>query len=83
MTRVPMGLATSTLQRKNGLGFYMPPSLLNKYDQFEFSQFVGAEMMAKKYNLSLEDLTNFSVESHRRAMQATNGRGGYVVSDLD
>lgn len=72
MTRVPMGLVTSGLPRKNGLGFYMSQPLLDKY-QMEFSQFTGAEMMAKKYEISLEDLTSYSVESHRRAVQATAG----------
>jgi acetyl-CoA C-acetyltransferase len=72
MTRVPMGLVTNGLPRKNGLGFYMSQNLTDKY-KVEFSQFMGAEMMAKNYDLSLEDLTNFSVESHRRAVQATAG----------
>lgn len=72
MTRVPMGVATNVLPRKNGLGFYMSDSLMKKYDEVEFSQFIGAEMMAKKYDLSQEDLSNFSVESHRRAAKATS-----------
>ena len=72
MTRVPMGLVTNGLPRKNGLGFYMSESLMDKYE-VEFSQFLGAEMMAKKYDLSQDDLTAYSVESHRRAAQATAG----------
>jgi acetyl-CoA C-acetyltransferase len=75
MTRVPMGLVTNSLPRKNNLGFYMSEELLKKYDGVEFSQFMGAEMMAKKYGLTQDDLTSFSVESHRRAAQATAGIG--------
>lgn len=70
MTRVPMFLATVGLPRKNGLGFYMSDHLTDKY-KVEFSQFLGAEMMAKKYDLTQEDLTKYSVESHHRAAQAT------------
>jgi acetyl-CoA C-acetyltransferase len=72
MTRVPMGLVTNGLPRKNGLGFYMSEHLASKY-KMEFSQFVGAEMMATKYGVTQEDLTKYSVESHMRAARATAG----------
>eukprot|EP00604_Paraphysomonas_vestita_P001011 CAMPEP_0174819210 /NCGR_PEP_ID=MMETSP1107-20130205/2309_1 /TAXON_ID=36770 /ORGANISM="Paraphysomonas vestita, Strain GFlagA" /LENGTH=397 /DNA_ID=CAMNT_0016032287 /DNA_START=40 /DNA_END=1233 /DNA_ORIENTATION=- len=71
MTRVPMGLP-STLPRKNNFGFYMGPKIQQKYSGVEFSQFMGAEMMAKKYGLTREELDAFSVESHLRAIRATN-----------
>ena len=73
MTRVPMGLVANVLPRKNGLGFYMSDALSKKYDGVEFSQFMGAEMMAKKYDITQEDLSNFSLESHLRAAKATAG----------
>jgi acetyl-CoA C-acetyltransferase len=36
----------------------------------EFSQFIGAEMMADKYGFSREDCDRFALESHRRATAA-------------
>jgi acetyl-CoA C-acetyltransferase len=71
MTRVPMGLP-STLPRKNNFGYYMGPKIQARYPGIDFSQFMGAEMMAKKYGFTREDLDNFSLESHRRAAAATN-----------
>ena len=70
MTRVPIGLP-STLARKNGFGFYVSPGIAARYPDIEFSQFVGAEMMAKKYELSRDDLDRYAFESHRRAISAT------------
>src|SRR5436305_791217 len=50
MSRVPMG-TPSTLPRKNGLGHYVSPQMQARYPGVEFSQFTGAEMIAKKYKL--------------------------------
>jgi acetyl-CoA C-acetyltransferase len=36
-----------------------------------FSQFIGAEMIAEKYQFRREDLDAFALESHRKAAQAT------------
>ncbi|MBK9361071.1 MAG: acetyl-CoA C-acetyltransferase [Rubrivivax sp.] len=71
MTRVPMGTASS-LPRKAGLGFYMSPEMQVRYPGIEFSQFLGAEMLAKKYGLSKDRLDRFSYESHQRAIAATH-----------
>jgi acetyl-CoA C-acetyltransferase len=71
MTRVPMG-TSSSLPRKNGLGFYMSPEIQARYPGIEFSQFLGAEMLAKKYGLSKDALDRYSYDSHRRAIAATN-----------
>lgn len=70
MTRVPMGLP-SILPRKNNFGYYMGPNIQQRYPGIDFSQFMGAEMMAKKHGFTREDLDNFSLESHRRAAEAT------------
>ncbi|HWW48123.1 MAG TPA: acetyl-CoA C-acetyltransferase [Xanthobacteraceae bacterium] len=70
MTRVPMGLASS-LPAKNGFGHYKSPGLEEKYPNIQFSQFTGAEMMAKKYDLEKEDLDQYSYDSHQRAIAAT------------
>jgi len=51
MTRVPM-FTPSALPQKEGLGFYQSPAVNHRYNDVVFSQFVGAEMMAKKYGFS-------------------------------
>src|SRR5438046_7700212 len=72
MTRVPMGLASS-LPAKNGFGHYKSPGIEKRYPNIMFSQFPGAEMMAKKYGLSRDELDEFSYNSHQRAIAATQG----------
>ena len=47
MTRVPMGLA-SQLPAKNGFGHYKSPGIEQHYPNIVFSQFTGAEMMARE-----------------------------------
>jgi len=71
MTRVPMG-TPAILPAKNGLGTYMSPGIKQRYpDVSAFSQFVGAEMVAKKYNLSRDEIDQYAFESHQRAIAAT------------
>ncbi len=71
MSRVPMGVAV-VLPRKAGLGDYMSPAIRARYPGVEeFSQFVGAEMMAAKYHLSKDQLDAFSLLSHQRAIAAS------------
>jgi len=69
MTRVPM-FSTTELPRKNGLGFYMSPRMRQRYPDVEFSQFLGAELLARKYGLEKDRLDQYSLESHRRAAAA-------------
>ena len=42
-----------------------------RYPGVQFSQFLGAEMMAEKYGFSREELDAYALESHRRAARAT------------
>ena len=70
MTRVPM-FTPSELPRKNGLGFYMSPRIRARYPDVEFSQFMGAEMVAEKYGLTKDQLDEFGYLSHQRAIAAT------------
>ncbi len=70
MTRVPMG-STAVLFSKAEMGHNMSPRLQAAYPGIKFSQFMGAEMMAKKYGLSRDDLDAYALESHRRAIAAT------------
>jgi acetyl-CoA C-acetyltransferase len=71
MTRVPMGTPVFLpLQAGIGTGPW-PKSIQDRYEVTEFTQFRGAEMMAKKYGLSREELDAFALESHRKAAAAT------------
>ncbi len=70
MSRVPMGLPIS-LPFKEGHGFYVSPNMQERYPNVQFSQFVGAEMVAKKYGLSKEDVDAYAYRSHERAIAAT------------
>lgn len=70
MTRVPMGLPAS-LPAKNGFGVYMSPEMQKRYPDIQFSQFMGAEMMAKKYDISRDELDEFGYRSHQHAIAAT------------
>lgn len=70
MTRVPMGLP-ATLPFKHGFGSYMSPALQARYPGVQFSQFIGAELLAKKYGLSKDALDAYALRSHQRAAAAT------------
>ena len=72
MTRVPMG-TPSVLAMKAGLGFYVSPKMQARYPNIQFSQFAGAEMMAKKYGLTKDQLDEFGFNSHQKAIAATQG----------
>jgi len=71
MTRVPMGLS-SQFPEKHGFGTPHSPQLAARYPSIVFSQFTGAEMLARKCNLSREQLDRFALESHLRAARATH-----------
>ncbi|MEP7008591.1 MAG: acetyl-CoA C-acetyltransferase [Sphingomonas bacterium] len=75
MTRVPMG-STAMLFMKEGLGNYKSPRLEEKYPGLMFSQFMGAEMVAKKHGFDRAQLDAYALESHRRAAAATQ-RGDF------
>jgi acetyl-CoA C-acetyltransferase len=70
MTRVPMG-TPAILPMKAGLGNYMSPNIQARYPDIQFSQFAGAEMIAKKYGLSKDLLDEYGYNSHRKAIAAT------------
>ncbi len=79
MTRVPMG-STAMLFMKEGLGNYKSPRLEEAYPGVMFSQFVGAEMIAKKYGFSRADLDQYAYESHMRAKAATEA--GHFANEI-
>jgi acetyl-CoA acyltransferase len=68
MSRVPMG---SSVVRD--LGYPFGPRVMARYAPQGglVSQGIGAEMIADQWDISREDLDAYSVESHRRAAQAT------------
>jgi len=70
MTRVPMG-SSAALAAQAGMGNYMSPRIQEQYPNIQFSQFMGAEMMAKKYGLSKDLLDEYAYQSHQRAIAAT------------
>ena len=88
MTRVPMGLSVA-LPAQNGFGTYMSPGIQEKYPNIQFSQFVGAEMVAEKYGLTKDELDEFSYRSHQRAIAATQAGAfkneivGVEITDAD
>jgi len=71
MTKIPIGSAGAA---GNAFGFADPftgsENWVKRYGDVPPSQFTGAQMMADKWHLSREDLEVFSLESHRRALQA-------------
>jgi acetyl-CoA C-acetyltransferase len=80
MSRVPM-FTPSTLAKKNGMGFYFSPGMELRYPGVgEFSQFTGAEMVARKYELSREQLDQFAYQSHQRAIAAT--KAGFFTDEI-
>ncbi|HEX3699817.1 MAG TPA: acetyl-CoA C-acetyltransferase [Phenylobacterium sp.] len=70
MTRVPMGLSVA-LPAKEGFGQPKSPRMEDRYPNIQFSQFMGAEMVAEKYKLTKDQLDEFGYRSHQRAIAAT------------
>jgi acetyl-CoA C-acetyltransferase len=74
MSRVPMGLPF-TLPMQHGVGTGpFSKRIQEKFGVAMFSQFVGAEMIAEKYQFRKEQLDSFALESHRKAARATEAR---------
>ncbi|HKX78913.1 MAG TPA: acetyl-CoA C-acetyltransferase [Novosphingobium sp.] len=77
MTRVPMG-SNFLLHRQAGIGEGpWSKAILERYNVAEFSQFVGAQMIADKYGFSREAMDAYAFESHRRAARAIEA-GAFV-----
>jgi acetyl-CoA C-acetyltransferase len=79
MTRVPM-FSPHALAAKAGLGRYMSPRMQARYPGVEFSQFDGAEAIARKYALSRDALDRYALLSHQRAAEAT--RAGRFAREI-
>ena len=70
MTRCPMGINAKAGKLFDVPTDPTPQSVKEQYGIKFFSQFVGAEMIAKKHGHTKETLDAYSVESHRRAKMA-------------
>ena len=66
MTRVPMG--SSYMQ---GPGEPFGSQMLKRYDNGLVHQGISADLVAQKWEISRNELDEFSLESHRRAARAT------------
>jgi len=98
MSRCPMGINARAGKVFDIPTDPTPQSVKEKFGIKHFNQFTGAEMIAKKYGFTKEQLDAFSVESHRRAAAATkagafakelvvikgrNGEGAEVMHEKD
>lgn len=82
MSRVPMFSPTDVF-RKAGLGYYLNDGMRARYPDVQFSQFAGAEMIARTFGMTKPQLDAFALESHRRAAAATReGRFGKEILPL-
>jgi len=73
MSRVPIN-AQFEIAAKEGFDKPFGPKMKARYPGAVFSQYIGAEMMAKKYELSKEQLDEFSLSSHLKAIAATESK---------
>ena len=70
MSRVPL-FSPATIAAKAGMGPYKSPGMEKRYPGVEFNQFYSAELIARKYGFTRDDLDRFSLESQKRAIEAT------------
>src|SRR5260221_11564406 len=64
MTRVPMGSSSQ------GPGMPFGNQMIQRYDNKLVHQGISADLVAQKWEISREQLDEFSLESHRRAARA-------------
>lgn len=86
MSRVPIGSPTR-LATERGMGGPWSERILQRYGVQAFSQFDGAELMARKYGLAREALDGYALCSHQRAAAAVDAglfeREILPISDAD
>jgi acetyl-CoA C-acetyltransferase len=85
MSMIPISSAMTAGQ---ALGFDDPftgsPGWTTRYGNGKVDQFAGAEMMVSKWNLSREEMEEFAVESHVRAIRArAEGRFDGQIAPLN
>ncbi|UNB53424.1 steroid 3-ketoacyl-CoA thiolase FadA6 [Mycolicibacterium sp. YH-1] len=81
MSQIPISSAMIVGEQ---FGFTSPTneskSWLHRYGDQEISQFRGSEMIAEKWNLSREEMEQFSLTSHQRAQEAI--RAGHFEKEI-
>jgi acetyl-CoA acetyltransferase family protein len=84
MTRVPIGSnIVDGLKQGHGQP-YDGDGIIKRYPGVKFSQFTGAELLAKKHGLSRAALDEFSHGSHVKAARATKeGRFAREIAKID
>jgi acetyl-CoA C-acetyltransferase len=83
MSVVTMG-STVTLSAQAGMPFPWGSGWRERYGAQEISQFRGAQMMCEQWDLKRSQLEEFALESHQRAVRATDeGRFAGQIVPLD
>src|SRR6476469_6741821 len=71
MSQIPISTAMEAGQKfGHETPFASSPGWQARYGDQEVSQFRGAEMIAEKWNISRDDMEEFAVQSHERALKA-------------
>ena len=81
MSQIPISSAMTVAEQ---FGFTSPTneskSWLHRYGDQEISQFRGAELIAEKWNISREEMEQYSLTSHQRAQEAI--RAGHFENEI-
>ena len=81
MSQIPISSAMTVAEQ---FGFTSPTneskSWLHRYGDQEISQFRGSELIAEKWNLSREEMEEYSLVSHQRAQEAI--RAGHFENEI-
>jgi acetyl-CoA C-acetyltransferase len=81
MSQIPISSAMTVAEQ---FGFTSPTneskSWLHRYGDQEISQFRGSELIAEKWNLSREEMEQYSLTSHHRAQEAI--RAGHFENEI-
>jgi acetyl-CoA C-acetyltransferase len=98
MSMVPIGSPMAVAMQAGMLSPFAGTRISARYPGEDFSQFVGAERVGAKYGVTRDELVDFAVSSHERAIAATeagsfkdeiwavdvpDGDGGQTVHDTD
>ena len=84
MSQIPIGSATRTAAASLGhtIGpFHGSQGWLERYGDQEVSQFRGAEMIARDWDIPREEMERFAHESHRRALHAIDS--GHFTDEIE
>ncbi len=81
MSQIPISSAMTVAEQ---FGFTSPTNesknWLHRYGDQEISQFRGAELIAERWNISREEMEQYALTSHERALAAI--RGGHFDTEI-